>query len=182
MIKKALFSTFILIVFSLFTSMNLEQEISDYKYWSEEKLTYDDFKGQPDTKSKRPAESKFMVDILDTHLENNIPKYNVRSFLKRNESWMVLCDEITLSREQLVFDIHEISARKIRKAFDSLNKIKVTEGENYQVVFDANIEKAEKQIDAFNRESSSNPKKQKVWQKKITSELAQLQAYAAQSK
>ena len=179
MIKKALFSTFILIVFSLFTSMNLEQEISDYKYWSEEKLTYDDFKGQPDAKSKKPAESKFMVDILDTHLENNIPKYNVRSFLKRNESWMVLCDETTLSREQLVFDMHEISARKIRKAFDSLNKIKMTEAEIYQIVFEANIEKAEKQIDAFILESASNPKKQKIWQKKITSELTQLQAYAS---
>jgi len=182
MIKKALFSTLILIVFSLFTSMNLEQEISDYRYWSEQKLTYDDFKGQPDVKSKKPAESKFMVDILDTHLENNIPKYNVRAFLKSKESWIVLCDEKTLSREQLVFDMHEISARKIRKAFDSLNKIKVTEGENYQLVFDVNIENAENQIDAFILESSSNPKKQKVWQKKIASELAQLQAYAAQSK
>jgi len=160
--------------------IDIQEEIV---FWSgNSKLTYDDFKGQPDTKSKKPAESKFMVDILGSHLQNNIPKYNVRAFLKSKESWIVLCDEKTLNHEQLVFDIHEISARKIRKAFDSLNDIRVMEGETYQIVFDANMEKAEKQIQAFNHESASNPKKEKLWIDKIALELAQLQAYDIQSK
>ena len=175
-LKDMMKRVFLILVIGICSSFT--NQADDCLFWPDQKLAFDDFKGTPDTKSSKPAKSEFMIDVTDMHLENNIPKYDVKCFFRKHQSWIVVCDKQTIAREQLRFDLHEVYARKTRKAFDSLNKAAISEGSKYQSVLTAYIEKNNAANVVFDREIGADPKNEKIWSKKISGELSLLAAYA----
>ncbi len=159
---------------------NLCQNNDDLISWSEtRKLIWNDFAGDYDSYSKKRAYSEIFIDILNVRLENNIPKYDIGCLFVKSKSWIRICEDNTLQKQQLEFDIYELHARKIRKSFDSLTVLNDSDATKYQKVFEDMSQASALQQAAFNLEVNKNPKKLKAWVKRIDDEIRQLESFAS---
>lgn len=159
------------LLFSLTTKKNFDDD--EKIIWSEnKKLTWDDFKGKIDTsKINVLAETCWEIKIIESRYDNKIPVFKLGSFFIKNKSWKITNDDYSLAHEQLHFDIAEIFARKIRKAYDSLNKKKIVDVDKYEAVFNLYIENCGEYNNIYDNEVYFNEKKQAYWGKKIASDL-----------
>lgn len=141
------------------------------------KLTWDDFKGQSDERSiNKGAITQGKIAITDSYWENDIPKYDVRCYFVKHNSWNIVADSLSLVHEQVHFDIFELYTRKIRKAFDSLNQKKVIKHDAYNNVFQSYFKECSRlqkkyDIDYFNKDI------QQEWTNRIAKELEVLKEY-----
>ncbi|MDC6367073.1 MULTISPECIES: DUF922 domain-containing protein [Flavobacteriaceae] len=96
------------------------QEIEEGVPWSMEKrLTWSDFKGKvppaavPAATTASGISYSYTANLIhhEVHLD-----FEVNAYFYPNESWYKpdICDDLTLSHEQLHFDIAELFARKMR--------------------------------------------------------------------
>jgi len=158
----------------------LDQTNDDLLSWSEtRKLDWNDFAADYDANSQKRAHSEIFIDILNVRLENSIPKYDIGCQFVKSKSWIRICEDNTLRKQQLEFDIYELYARKIRKSFDSLTVLNVSDATKYQQVFESLNDASAVQNAAFNLEVNKNPKKLKGWTKRITEEIRQLESFAS---
>ena len=145
---------------------------------SNRKLKSDDFKGKSDTTNLMVGaitESGF--EIIENHLEREIPKYIIESNFIKSKSWIRIKNNYVLAHEQLHFDISELFARKIRKSFDSLNIKKVKDHEVYNKIYFEYGKKYNNFQDIYDYEVYFDSIKQKRWIKKIAVELNKLKRY-----
>ena len=162
-----------------FTFPDNYQDPDDLIFWKENrKLTWDDFLSNSDSKSEKKAHSEIVIDIINVHLENDIPKYEIGCFFVKSKSWIRDCAERNLQQQQLHYDINELYTRKIRKAFDSLNVLKIVDGGGYQEIFEAYLVKNQLRNSQCHAEITKDAKRQKRWSKTISAEIRQLDAYA----
>jgi len=142
------------------------------------KLVWDDFRGIPDTsRTNVGAVTQGAIEIIDSNWENEIPKYKIGCFFIKSKSWTRVNDSYSLAHEQLHFDIAELFARKIRKAFDSLNVKKNKDNERYQDIYNFYVAKSEKYQDLYDNQVYFNDFQQQQWIKKVGLELARLKKY-----
>lgn len=156
---------------SLNTKSNFEDE--NKILWSAtKKLTWDDFKGIADTTDAFTGAMTYSeIKIDESHLENKIPVYKIGCYFIKNKSWRITNDAYSLSHEQLHFDIAELFARKMRKAYDSLNKKRIVNVEPYENIFNLYGNRLEKYQNLYDNEVYFNEKKQAYWGNKIASDL-----------
>lgn len=92
---------------------------TDTIYWSEDyKLTWNDFKGQPNYNSKNISALSSSGIMHSKGCKDGKLIYEVLSYFEKKESW-VKAEAYTnhhLKHEQIHFDITELYARKLREA------------------------------------------------------------------
>lgn len=176
---KILFTVLSLFIFS---TCAFAQAESDTIYWSPcYKLKWDDFKGTPDTPSKYGAVSRPGIKY---YLSANEDSFNVRviCFFIKSKSWSKLKSSDTLlMHEQIHFDIAELFARKLRKAFAEYKFNYATVGKDIDKLFLLNKQERAKMDTLYDKETdfSRNRKQQLLWNKKIKPELDKLKKYAS---
>lgn len=156
------------------------QHDSDKILWdSNVKLKWADFKGAPPENTgfvKATTVCQIMIKSAARY-EGETPNYDVKNIFIKNDSWTLTSNEKTLVHEQLHFDISELHARKIRKAFEKLYQEGITDTSTYRKVYKKLDEECYDMQKEYDREAHFNNKKQKEWEKCIAKELEDLKKY-----
>lgn len=148
-----------------------QEEIS----WSSDyRLNWENFRGVAPTGSKAAATTASGISYsFSSHFERGKMKvdYKVQSFFYPKKSWYKpqLCTDVTLSHEQLHFDISEIFARKM-----DLEMSKTIFTKNIKQEVRSIYKRILKELDTFQKrydletDYSRNLEKQKLWQNQIS--------------
>lgn len=152
----------------------------DTLYWRPDyRLRWEDFQGKPDSSSGYKA-----VTIADLRsvLSYNNSTFNVKvtCAFDKKKSWTLSIGQNLLSHEQGHFDIAELFARKLRKAFKEYIFNPKTIEADYNKIF-SRIKTERSKMDAlYDKETnlSRNKSKQLYWNKKIEAELKKFEAHA----
>ena len=143
------------------------------------KLKWQDFRGVPDRGSDRVA---ITVSNIGYSLTYNSTSFTVRvkCVFEKRKSWTTTLDSLILIHEQGHFDISEIFARKLRKAFKEYKFNATTVQADLREIFTRiNSERRlYNQLYDVETSSSQNQTMQQQWNKKIADELLSLKAYA----
>ena len=168
--------------FFVFSTCACAQSGTDTIYWSPcYKLKWEDFKGTPETPSKNAAVSRPGIKY---YLTANEDSFNIKviCFFIKSRSWSKLKNSDTLlMHEQVHFDIAELFARKLRKAFTEYKFHYATAGKDIDKLFLLNKQKRAEMDTLYDKETdfSRNRKQQLLWNKKINPELDKLKKYAS---
>lgn len=164
-------------------NVKTNNEESDIIVWSNDrKLIWEDFTGIPDTTESHPILTTVAVTSSVIKFEydtknNMVIKYKLEPIFIKSKSWTITNDIRVLAHEQLHFDITELYARKIRKAFDSLQSRKNYIEDSYLKVYNFNLLKKNELNYLYDYQSYGNPTNQNRWIKKIGAELIKLKEY-----
>ncbi len=146
---------------------------------SSRKLSWEDFKAQPDGSSVNAALTSTNINI-DYSFNNREFKYKIRCQFDPTKSWGRIKSDYILSHEQAHFDIAEIHARLLNKALKNYRFNAKTAnkdiGDIYQRLMQEHHDMQEQYDDETNY--SRNESRQQEWQKKIVDTLTNLQEYA----
>lgn len=178
--RKFKLSIILIAVFSFISFDKVNVNNDDQILWdTDRKLVWDDFKGTADAGMPNiEALTASTIEVSTSYYENEVPKFNVASFFIKSQSWTKTDSDFTLEHEQLHFDITEIHARKIRKAFDSLSRKKVTNINKYKQIHARYGKICSSYQDAYDKSVYGNDAEQEKWARKITAELNRLEKYA----
>lgn len=151
--------------------------------WSaDRKLTWDDFKGQPDLKNFPNA---LAVTNSGFGYESGISMFQdgelfVESVFNTNESWVLPegRNAYVLKHEQIHFDITEIYTRKLRKTLADA-KVNAANLARAQQIFDQIFSEMQARQAKYDRETQRGDKKetQENWEAIVELELAKYQLY-----
>ena len=154
----------------------------DTIYWHPNyKLTWNDFQGIPDTASKNDA-SSFPGIRYHLHFDEDSFSTQVTSYFIKSRSWVKIKNNDTLLlHEQGHFDINELFARKLRKAFAAYQFNAQTVKKDIKELFVLNQQEKEKMNIQYDKETnySQDQLQQLSWQKKIQTELNVLEKYTS---
>lgn len=107
----------------------------DVIYWSEKKLTYDDFKGKSPKKDSTPnGEIALKVAWSKSSVQGKVPTYTIYNKMIRTDSWISMKHPGLLREYQFFWDMQELYVRKVRKDIDELYKKNEKNREVYQKV------------------------------------------------
>ncbi len=150
--------------------------------WNKNRLlTWDDFKGKPDTTTEYLAvtdcnfNTKFFSNKDTLHI-------STKCYMECKTSWKKkkTLSTALLKHEQLHFDIAELYVRKLKlelvkmavtkkeaqKKIDEISKLNTQQFKQYQALYDKETDHSKIKV------------KQLEWEKKITKELKDLEAYS----
>lgn len=170
----------LLIVLLLLVGISKNASAQDTIYWSPHyKLTWDDFKAIPDSSSPYGAISYPGIKYSLSANEDSFSTKVICFFIK-SRSWVKIHSTIGLTHEQGHFDITELFARKLRKAFAEYKFNYSTVGKDIDNLFLLNKQQRHKMDILYDKETdfSRNRKQQLFWNKKIKEELDKLKIYA----
>ena len=166
-----------------FTLLSFNKTIAqDTIYWQPSyKLKWEDFQGIPDSSSKDGAISR---PVIKYHLSANEDSFNVKviCFFIKSKSWSKFKKNDTLLlHEQGHFDIAELFARKLRKAFAEYKFNAQTVGKDIDNLFIFNRQERTEMDMLYDKETnhSQNTQQQILWNKKIKAKLDSFQKYAS---
>ena len=175
---------FILLSFLFVGTIANEETLS----WNESrKLTWDDFKGSPNSNSDAVALTAsgitFGYSVKTTN--DRIVGYSasVEAHFYPNKSWYKTskADDYILAHEQLHFDITELYVRKFRQQLERLvvnQNIKTQLNQIHQAINKA-LDKTQKTYDEETNHSINNAA-QKYWQEYVHKELEKLDNFKSQ--
>lgn len=148
--------------------------------WSEHRtLTWDDFRGKPPKSTSFEAQSHCEMDAsLD--FEYDVVRYEVRCYFRPNEAWTKTNDSYILHHEQLHFDLTEVYARKLRKAFSETPVTMANVGATFRNLVKKYNRALEAEQDRYDRETdhSIDQEAQAEWNELIPQWLEDLEDYA----
>ncbi len=143
------------------------------------KLKWLDFRGVPERGSDRVA---ITVSNIGYSLTYNSTSFTVRvkCVFEKRKSWTTTLDSSVLVHEQGHFDISEIFARKLRKAFREYKfNAKTVQPDLKEIFTRINSERRlYNELYDIETNSSQNHTMQVRWNKKIADELNALKTYA----
>ena len=184
MIKKIFILT-VLLFYSRYTSF--VQDSEGILWTPEIKLTWDDFKGTSQEELKyKTAETTTLIKIDSVYLDKNkVPVFRLGCYFITNESWTITSEDVALEHEQIHFDISELYARKIRKAFDSLNRKRIKDYNVYNLKFNGILDECEKYQECYDSDIYGTNEdvefydleKQKKWMYSVKDQLDKLRDY-----
>lgn len=160
---------------------------SDYDgmiFWQEHRaIDWTDFKGVPNLTSPYDAEANSGVRYTYTFATRGSTtqvNFEVHSFFNAEQSWIKSQKQtdFLLEHEQLHFDISELHARKLKKAFGEYQFSKSPKKEIEKIFNKINKERAEMQV-KYDHESdhSKNKLAQAKWKTFVKAELSTLSRY-----
>lgn len=172
----------ILVIVSPLFSFIQDDNIETKEWSKENRLTWADFKGKPDLNSKRAAISDCRITSAMKGKKDSI-LFTVESFINLNGSWVKenQKNDLILKHEQGHFDINEIFARKFRKALKEKKVNKGTINSEFRGMQSEYFNLLNKEQALYDSETdhSTNTEKQLEWDKKISSELKELEQYGS---
>lgn len=183
-LKEIFIISLIIVLCCSMTNFSIEKKFIDENdeiLWSyDRKLNWEDFKGVPDISHSvlvTVAGTTSVIDFEYKTTKRMITNYKIRSIFVKNKSWTITNDAQILAHEQLHFDITELYARRIRKAFDSLKSIKNYTEDNYVKVYNRNIIQKNELDDLYDSQVYGNNIRQNQWIKRINKEILKLKKY-----
>lgn len=150
------------------------QEIEEGVPWSKEfRLTWSDFRGKVPPAAVPAATTASGISYTYTanliHHEVHLD-FEVNAYFYPNESWYKpdQCDEVTLSHEQLHFDIAELFARQMRRKLEDTS-FSDNVKEEIRKIYRETLEELRKFQELYDWETdfSRNRGKQIEWNEKI---------------
>jgi regulator of sigma D len=148
--------------------------------WSaDRKLSWDDFKQRPDPSSPNAALTSSIIKYDFGY--NNVDglKFHIHCQFDKEKSWGRSKTDYILSHEQGHFDIAEIFARKLNKAFKEYTPASNIKKDINKIYSDLmhQLQAMQAQYDKETNFSINKPQ-QEEWLKKIKDQLKELEAYA----
>ncbi len=178
------------IVFVLLNSMP-DQHLSNERNaaaeldWCEfRRLTWPDFKAQPDRHSFFSAVSATYIEEQHGCSEDGSFKYTVKAVFVKNESWSAnIQSEDLLAHEQSHFDLTEYYARKLRKRFRDLKNPCQVPDETIRMMLDSLYNELESTHQLYDQYTLHGLKKenQAIWNDIIAKCLYELNDFACES-
>jgi hypothetical protein len=147
------------------------------------KLTWDDFKGNPDAHSSNAALTSSNINIEFGYNDKGF-QYHIKCSFDKNRSWVRIRNNEVLAHEQGHFDIAEVYARKLNKVMKAYHFNAKTAPTDLNQLY-TDVMKEHRQAQArYDQETdySRNRPHQEEWLKKIAGELKELEAYAGYEK
>ena len=148
--------------------------------WSRErKLTWSDFKAQPDKNSTNAALTSSSINIEFGYTSTGL-KYNIKCRFDQNLSWGRIKSDYILAHEQGHFDIAEIHARKLNKLLKAYKFNNRTVGQDVNKIYDTVMKEHHALQSQYDLETnySRDPAKQNEWNEKIIQLLDELQSFS----
>jgi predicted secreted Zn-dependent protease len=148
--------------------------------WSaERKLTWTDFKAQPDKNSTNAALTSSSINIEFGYTNSGL-KYNIKCRFDQNLSWGRIKNDYILAHEQGHFDIAEIHARKLHKLLKAYKFNSRTVGKDVNRIYDTVMKEHHALQSQYDQETnySRDPARQSAWKNKIEDILHELQEYS----
>jgi hypothetical protein len=149
--------------------------------WSaERRLTWDDFKARPDRGSPNAALTGTDIKFDFSYNSNKGFQYHISCWFDKNKSWGRVKTDYILSHEQGHFDIAEIYARKLCKAFREYHPDAEKAQKDVNRIYEKVIRELTETQKRYDHETnfSINKEEQMEWLKKIDDELKSLEPYA----
>ncbi len=154
-------------------------------YWSTTLiLSWDDYWGKPDPKSQLTAFSSWQITLQQANLNSgNTP--DVLVALNRYQCWKNPKKQLTsdaLIHEKVHFNIAELYARKIRKAYSFLDSANPNLKAEVNATYN-NLLAAARALDAQydkETENGNNTDQQRQWNMKVSSQMSELSSFASQ--
>jgi hypothetical protein len=175
--SKAVFSLLLVAITFIQSNNNLIP-------WSTaRKLTWIDFKGDPDPHSPNAALTSSNINI-EFGYNNTGFQYSIRCVFDKTRSWVRIPTDEVLAHEQGHFDIAEIYARRLNKALTGYRFNAQTVSKDVNDAY-GNMMKEHRQTQIqYDQETdySRNRPKQAEWLKKIAADLKSLEAFASYQK
>jgi hypothetical protein len=173
---KMLFAITI-IIFPSFFSFSQSNHFIDWR--ADQKLTWDDFKEKPDAASPNAALTSSMIKYDFGYNNADGLKFHIYCQFDMEKSWGRAKTDYILSHEQGHFDIAEIFARKLNKAFKNYSPTTTMKKDINRIYTDLMQQLQDMQAQ-YDRETnfSINKPQQEEWLKKIKDELSGSEAYA----
>lgn len=147
--------------------------------WSaERKLTWKDFKAQPDKNSTNAALTSSSINVEFGYNSSGL-KYSIKCRFDQNLSWGRIKNEYILAHEQGHFDIAEIHARKLYKLLKAYKFNNRTVGKDVNKIYDTVMKEHHAFQGQYDLETnySRDPAQQNTWKDKIEEILKDLQEY-----
>ncbi len=133
------------------------------------------------------ALTTYRIEILPKEVvvdeKDNIVNYlkmNLATYFYKDKSWLGdKKDAKSLAHEQLHFDIAELFARKMRKAFEELKEKKIKNFDRYQEVYNIYWKQCKAYQNSYERETFNGamPVPSSDWLLKVDEELYKLEHY-----
>jgi hypothetical protein len=143
------------------------------------KLTWDDFRRPPDPSSPNAALTGTIIRYDFGYNSVDGLKFHIHCQFNKNNSWGRNKTDYILSHEQGHFDIAEIFARKLDKAFKEYTPTDNIKKDLNKIYSDIMHQYSERQLE-YDKETNNsiNKPEQEEWLRKISEELKDSQAYA----
>ena len=182
--KKLLILLFLLQINKFGLTQTSSPNDSLIEWTSHGKLIWEDFQGKPKKDPKNMvAVTQAVIKIIEVFWTNDtVPTYKLQCYFVKNKSWTIVEDNETLKHEQIHFNICELVARKLRKAFTQLNEELESDTQVYDRKYYELIEYLNGIQNQYDSETYFNTKKQNEWKIKIERELKSLDKYRFVSK
>lgn len=168
----------VLLSLFLFLTPALPQE-STIDWSPSRKLTWDDFRGTPPRNTGNAALTHSGLSF-DIGFGSNGFSYFISCRFDKTRSWGRVKTDHVLQHEQAHFDITEIHARKLHRAFKNYRYDENTVEKEINELYEKIIQDHHAMQVLYDSETehSLNGKAQAAWLKKISAELKDLEAYA----
>ncbi|MBN1397342.1 MAG: hypothetical protein JXA06_04845 [Bacteroidetes bacterium] len=156
---------------------------TDIVRWSDTtKLSWEDFTGTPPDNTTLDFE---MVVLTPAEFQEpsifRSASAKVECYMVKDASWVIKSKEKKqlLAYNQIMFDICELSARKLRKAISEADFELLGSSELFNKIYNDNKRELTNTIDSYHSETESgiNTKKLKEWQEKVVRELSILEDF-----
>jgi len=167
------------VLLGLFVSFTIpNQAPKDMMRWGAKEITWDDYKGKPNSPSA--AMTMSVIHLGVDYPTNQQAQVTVEALLNRTSSWVRTKTPSLLQHEKGHFDIAELYTRKLRKEI----MYKSFKESTFEDELFALHKQFSKQMDAYQdrydseTDFSRTTEKQKEWTNSIESQLADLKAYS----
>ncbi len=138
----------------------------------ERKLTWDDYRGEPDASADAAASTTTLLTVSYQFNRTGF-KFNIRSGFDPSRSWGIHRTAYILSHEQGHFDLAEVYARKLYRKLSEYRYDAKTYRKDLKKIYDEVISEKEKMQNKYDDETrhSINKVRQAEWLKKIATLL-----------
>lgn len=167
----------LLLIPSTLFSQRKEEELLA---WSDSrKLTWADYKGNPDAESDAAASTTSYLAI-DYNIRSTSFSYKIESRFSKTRSWGLHKTDYILRHEQGHFDIAEVFARKLHKKMSEYKFNRRTYQKDLKKIYDEVTQEKEEIQNSYDEETnhSINKKKQTEWLGRIEEMLEEYEEYA----
>jgi predicted secreted Zn-dependent protease len=168
-LKKIFLLSFI---FCSFLSFGQERNEELLKWTETRKLSWDDYKAEPDTASDAVASTTTYLSVEYTFMTDGF-RFKIESNFSKTQSWALKKTNYILKHEQGHFDIAEIYARKLYREMQQYKFNKKTYKNDLNKIYRDILEEKTKMQDDYDKETnhSINEEKQREWLKRINKML-----------
>lgn len=177
-LRIALFSVLLTVGTKAFSQ---HRECKECLAWNEnQKLTWNDFKGNPVKTSRNEAMTDSGMTI-GLECDGSNTKVEVKSFFNPTKSWTKDKESAwLLAHEQLHFDITELFVRKLRQRLARFGTDCQELNRHIEAFYNENYREFVAYQERYDRETkhSTDEEAQKRWQLKVAQELALLREFA----